>query len=355
MEQNFESLSLRSMLADAPGHPLIWTQFLETLTAQLACDSAALLASDLIDSENTRFLFSAFIPKDYQQLYENKLNQLDQFNQFICQNPRDIFSNNSVASIAADNGRKPFIPLYQQKHRLGVSIPCTNKHALSLLLNRCRVFSEAEQEHARQLLHHLLPDLEKAMHAEQHHKIRTQLRQLLDGHFDSYIIIDAELNIVLADPVFKALMQQMDCVKITENRFGMKNPVIEQRLKSLITQNQSASIHNQCQSCQIILLPIASLKNLYPWECYEDGFIVTFTHNKQENPALERLVALYQLSHCEAVCALHFMQTPSITDIASTTYRSQETVRNHLKHVMQKMDVHSQAELMKELMALASL
>lgn len=150
-------------------------------------------------------------------------------------------------------------------------------------------------------------------------------------------------------------MQQMDCVKITENRFGMKNPVIEQRLKSLITQNQSASIHNQCQSCQIILLPIASLKNLYPWECYEDGFIVTFTHNKQENPALERLVALYQLSHCEAVCALHFMQTPSITDIASTTYRSQETVRNHLKHVMQKMDVHSQAELMKELMALASL
>ncbi|NOR80520.1 MAG: hypothetical protein GQ529_06750 [Methyloprofundus sp.] len=49
------------------------------------------------------------------------------------------------------------------------------------------------------------------------------------------------------------------------------------------------------------------------------------------------------------------MKTPSIHDVATKTYRSQETVRNHIKHTMQKMDVHNQAELMKKLITLAAL
>jgi len=49
------------------------------------------------------------------------------------------------------------------------------------------------------------------------------------------------------------------------------------------------------------------------------------------------------------------MKTPSIRDIAMKSYRSQETIRNHIKHTMQKMDVHNQAELMKQLMSLNAL
>ena len=49
------------------------------------------------------------------------------------------------------------------------------------------------------------------------------------------------------------------------------------------------------------------------------------------------------------------MNTPSIHDIATSTHRSKETIRNHIKRTMQKMKVHSQAELMKKLVTLAAI
>lgn len=352
MSQNVDNMSLRAILANAPGHPLIWHQFLDELTRQLHCGSGILLVSDLADNQKNRFLFSAHINKDYQEHYETRLNKLDTFNHVLCNNPTHIFYNQTLAEVADKNG---FIPPDGQQFRFGVSIPCNSKHALSLLLNRQTAFTPAEQRQTERVLRGFVPALDEAMRAEQRHKISSQLRQTLGGPFDSYIIIDRQLQIVFSDPVFTALIQQMDCVHIDEKRFGMKNPAIEKRLLSLIETRQSGSIHNQCQSCQITLLPTSSLKNLYPWECYKEDFILAFTHDKTHNPTLDRLMTLHHLSHCEAVCALHFMRTPSITDIASNTFRSQETVRNHLKHVMQKMDVHSQAELMKKMITLASL
>lgn len=355
MESNIEWSSLQSVLANAPGHPVIWTQFLAELTRQLKFDSGYLLASDLCDSSKTRFLFSAYISKEYQQLYENKLNRSDDFNHLMCKSPNQIFYHQQSKELSQSHSINTFVPPQQQWQRCGVAIPCNNHYALSLLLHRHDVFTETEQQQIEQVLQHLLPDLDTAIHTEQHHKISSQLRQSLENHFDSYIIVDADLNIVFAEPIFTQVIQQIDCVKIVNNRFGMKNSAIEQRLISLVNQKETGSIHNQCQSCQITLIPIASLKNLYPWECFKDGFILTFTHDIQQNRALERLTELYRLSHCEAACALHFMQTPSIADIAQNTFRSQETVRNHIKHVMQKMDAHSQAELMKKLITLASL
>ncbi|MDD1622268.1 MAG: LuxR C-terminal-related transcriptional regulator, partial [Methylococcaceae bacterium] len=162
-------------------------------------------------------------------------------------------------------------------------------------------------------------------------------------------------NIIFSDPIFTSIISQLDCVKISGSHFGMKNPAMEQQLLSLIENNRGAKIPNHCHACQIMLTPISSLKNLYQWECYKDGFILSFTHDKEKNPAIDRLTEIYHLSQCEAVCALNFMHTPSIPDIAANTYRSQETVRNHIKHAMQKMEVHSQAELMKKLITLASL
>jgi DNA-binding CsgD family transcriptional regulator len=80
-----------------------------------------------------------------------------------------------------------------------------------------------------------------------------------------------------------------------------------------------------------------------------------FTHENKKNAIIGRLEDIFQLSRCEAICALNFMNTPSIQNIAANTYRSEETIRNHLKRTMQKMDVHNQAELMKKLITLAAL
>ena len=355
MDQIAEDVDLNSILANAPGNPLIWTRFLAELTRQLNCDSSALLVTDLIKRENTHFLFSIHIPKDYQEKYENALNRLDIFNYFISKTPYHVFCNQTLKDSYFKEAESVFAPPCNQNYRFGISIPCNHSHSISLLVNRKELFNDEDLERATRILQSIISSLDEAIHTEQQRKINSQLIHYVGDHFDGYIIVDHELNILFSDSVYTSIISQLDCVNISENRFGMKTPAIEQRLLSLIENNQEATIHSQCQYCQITLIPISSLKNLYQWECFKDGFILTFTHDKEKNPAIDRLTDIYHLSRCEAVCALHFMKTPSIPDVATNTYRSQETVRNHIKHTMQKMDVHSQAELMKKLITLAVL
>jgi DNA-binding CsgD family transcriptional regulator len=356
MDQIADGVDLKSILANAPGNPLIWNRFLAELTRQLNCDSSALLITDFIERENTHFLFSSHIPQNYQEQYKNTLNRLDLFNYFISKTPHQVFCNQTLKDACIEEVKNGFIPPCGQNYRFGLSIPCTHNHSLNLLVNRKEAFNDEERQRVTRALQSITSSLDEAIHAEQRHKISSQLIHTIGDYFDGYIIVDHKLNILLFDPVYTSIISQLDCVKISESRFGMKNPAIEQRLLSLIKNNQEAtSIHNQCHSCQITLIPISSLKNLYPWECFKDGFILTFTHDKEKNPAIDRLTEIYHLSRCEAICALHFMKTPSIPDIARHTYRSPETVRNHIKHTMQKMDVHSQAELMKKLITLVAL
>ncbi|MFZ2405269.1 MAG: LuxR C-terminal-related transcriptional regulator [Methylobacter sp.] len=356
MDQIAEGVDLNSILANAPGNPFIWNRFLTELVRQLDCDSSALLVTDLIEKEKTHFLFSAHIPVEYQEQYQNTLNRLDGFNYFISKTPLQVFCNQTLADIYTEELESDFIPPCGQGFRFGVSIPCNHNYSLSLLINRKAAFDDGELQRVTQILQSIISALNEAVHAEQRHKINSQMIHFIDGHFDGYIIVDHELNILFSDPVYTSIISQLDCVNISENRFGMTPPAIEQRLLSLIENNEQASFaHDPCHSCRITLTPISSLKNLYQWECYKDGFILTFTHDKDNNPAIDRLIEIYHLSRCEAVCALHFMKNPSISDIAANTFRSQETVRNHIKHTMQKMDVHSQAELMKKLITLAAL
>lgn len=352
MDQFLETVDLISLLADAPGHAMLWGRFLHELKLALACDSSALLITDLINPAASRFLYSAGIPVEYQHKYENSLNTLDIFNSFISQNPRRVFYNQTLN----DEIIIEHIPFDEQYHRFGLSIPCNQQYSLSLLLNRKTRFNEAEQLRIQRILKSIEPSLDEAMHAEQRHKIHNQLRHYLGGNFDSYVIIDRQLTIIYSEPAFNSILSQMDCLDISEQQFGMKSSAMQQQLLSLMANNEGTKvIPNQCHSCLITFIPLRDLKNLYQWECYKDGFILAFSHEKDRNPMIDRLIAIHHLSKCEAICAVHFMNTPSIADIASSSFRSEATVRNHIKHAMQKMNVHSQAEFMKTLLTLTAL
>lgn len=348
---------LTEILENVPGNPLLWTQFLSELALLLNCDSCVLLVTDLVDRGKTRFLYSANISQEYQNEYEHKLNKVDSFNFYISKNALQVFSNLVLMNGRSIQLESDFIPFDEQYFRFGLSIPCSENHSLNLLLNRKQAFNDEGHQRVVNVLQKLIPSLENAMHAEQRYKISSQLIHYIDDYFDGYIIVDRELNVLFSDPLNTSIISQMESVKFKGNRFGFENKIIEQRLLTLIESNETVdtSIYSQNQSCQITLIPISSLQNLYQWECYKDGFILTFTKDKEKNPTIDRLVDIYHLSKCEAVCALHFIKTPSISDIAKRTFRSQETVRNHIKHTMQKMDVHNQAALMKKLLILATL
>jgi len=357
MNNTSKKLDLYSILTLAPNNSLIWTRFLEELTYQMNCDSSMLLVTDLIKRGKTHFLFSSHISQKYQERYVNELNRWDLFNYFICKNPRQVFCNQSLVNVYDKEGEGCFIPPSGQKYRFGVSVPCNHAHFLNLLVNRKRVFDTKERQGITKLLQPIVPIIERNLCLEQRHIINAQLQFSTGNYFNGFIIIDRELNILFYDPLYTAIITQLDCVSVLGGRFDIKIKAVKQRLLSLIDNNEKASIHNQCTSCQIMLIPISTLdmKDLYPWECYSEDFIITFTHSKEKNPVIDRLINFFHLSRSEAICALRFMQTPSVSGIATKTCRSTETIRNHLKHTMQKMNVHNQAELMRRLIAFSAL
>ena len=58
----------------------------------------------------------------------------------------------------------------------------------------------------------------------------------------------------------------------------------------------------------------------------------------------------YGITKTEAQCIVQFIMTPDIRSTANAMRRSQSTVRNHLKSAMSKLEVHSQAQMLKIVM-----
>ena len=351
-----EKTELTSLLLNASGNIFVWQRFLEQLAMRLNCDSSALLVTDLAQPENTRFLFKANISKEHQERYETKLNRLDTFNHFISKNPLKVFCNQNLKDSHGNKIEDRVIQAERQNYRFGLSIPFNHSHSFSLLVYRKKMFNDLELHQVTNYLKSIIPFLETAIYEEQRLKINSQLFNYTGVHFDGYIIVDRELNILFSNPDHPSFVCQLDCLNVSENLLDIQNPAIEQRLEWLIkNDDQNITTHNQCHSCQITLIRMSSLENLYPWECHKDGFVFMFAHDYNQNAIINRLEDIFRLSRCEAVCALNFMNTPSINDIATSTQRSKETIRNHIKRTMQKMKVHRQAELMKKLITVAAI
>jgi len=116
MDQAVNNIDLTLLLANAPGNALVWQRFLAELNQQLNFDSSALLITNLVNPENSQFLFTESIPLTYQEQYEKGLNKLDSFNCFISTRPKHIFCNQRFEdSYFADNYyveiESNFIPL----------------------------------------------------------------------------------------------------------------------------------------------------------------------------------------------------------------------------------------------------
>jgi hypothetical protein len=338
--------NLTRLLANSPGNAAIWKQFLLELSSLLKCEMAELLVNDLSVPGRHRLLYGVNIETDLKK--KNACASAD-FRQFVAAHPYLVSSNQNINELHCQSVETGLL------FSFGIAIPCNQRYVVSLLVTRLHPFNSAETTQTNQVLQNILEPLESAIQGEQRHKIKNQLSHFLGHHFDSYIVVDDKLKIVFSDPIDVSIIQQMDCVSIKDKQFSLNNPSLELQIMAMIELNQSVSIHNRCDSCQINVVPTSALTNLYQWECYKEGYILVFTLDKEKNSVINRLTEIYNLSKCEAVCAIQFMHTPSIADIAGNTFRSQETIRNHIKHTMQKMDAHSQAELMKKLIIVSSL
>ena len=358
MDNLKDHVKLKDILSKAPGNPNLWELFLAQLTKEVNCESGVMLITDRINGENTQYLYHYNVSPAHKECYEKKFNFLDTFNFYISQNPYTVFCNQTVnPSHLNAEVESNFMAPNGCAFRFGLSIPYNKRYSLNLYLNRSSAFTEHELHRFGQLLKFVIHQLEEALLEEQRHNISSQIINQTCGQTPGYIIVDRSLKILFYDPVFSAIIASMDCIRITDDQLEILPKNNNGCLMSLIDRltNEMTPTLDHCSSCTITMIPVSTLDNLYAWEFQEDAFILTFTNETEENPAIARLIKLHKLTKCEAICALLFIENPSIPDIADNTNRSQDTVRNHIKRIMQKLGVHSQAALMKKLIAVASL
>ena len=103
-----EQTELTSLLQNSSGNIFVWQRFLEQVAVRLNCDSSALLVTDLAQPENTRFLFTANTSEEHQERYETELTNLDAFNQFISNNPLEVFCNQNLKVLWQTDKRREY-------------------------------------------------------------------------------------------------------------------------------------------------------------------------------------------------------------------------------------------------------
>jgi DNA-binding CsgD family transcriptional regulator len=341
-------LTISEILSKAPGNPVLWHLFLAELANTMQCDSGFLAIVDLERDGNIHFLSHYHTASEQRSYFEQNFRKTDSFDAHVARHPYQVF--------CSSQGNDSIVESDERYCRFGVSLPLNSRYAYCLCLNSQRPSTEPVLPGCMQWLHALMPSLQSALHKEQWFSLYHQMTLRTGQHVAAYLIVDRGLNVLFSDPVFNRIIQDMDGVEIRGKRLVFNYRSTEDRVLALMEGGDCEFVRpqNPCASYDITVIPARALDNFYAWEFYQKGVVLTFTGGDENNPTLVRLMALYHLTKSEAACALQFISTPSIVDIASSNNRSPETVRNHLKSIMQKLDVHNQGALMKKLLTIAA-
>jgi DNA-binding CsgD family transcriptional regulator len=348
-------ITIHEILTKAPGNPVLWRLFLAEIASTLQCDSGFLAIVDLEHNGRLHYLYHLNIAAEQRSYFEQSFHKMDSFDAHVVRHPYRVFCSSLWNAPSHGNGR--VIESDETYCRFGVSFPLNSRYAYCLCLNSQRSVAEPVTPGCLPWLDALIPSLQNALHKEQGFNLYHQITLRTGKHVAAYLIVDRSLNVLFSDAVFNRIIKDMECVKTRDKRLAFINRSIEERVLALMDggECESVTLLNPCTPYDITVIPARALDNFYAWEFYKKGIVLTFTSGHENNPTLIRLMALYNLTKSEASCALQFIATPSIPDIAAFHSRSPETVRNHLKSIMQKLDVHSQGALMKKLLAIAAL
>jgi DNA-binding NarL/FixJ family response regulator len=349
--------TIKDILSKAPYNPVLWQLFLSELAGVMHCDSGFLSIADLARGGRFHHLHRYNITPEQQSCFERNFLKGRSFEASIAKQPYQVICSIMPNESFRHDDFGTEADVTGELCRFGVSLPLNGRYVYCMVLNGSRTAAKPDLQNHAQQLQALVPALQQALLKEQWLSLYSQITLLTGQHVTAYIIVDRALNVLFSYPVFNRIIADMDCVEIRNKRLVFLNKAIEQRVLALMERTGCDAVTAQTQSasCAITVIPACALDNLYGWEFYKKGVVLTFSSNQENSPTLVRLMTLYNLTKCEAICALQFIATPSVPEIATDSYRSTETVRNHIKSIMKKLDVHNQGALMKKLLAIAAL
>ena len=210
----------------------------------------------------------------------------------------------------------------------------------------------------------LLPHLQRA--AAVARRLGEADAAMLAGQsaFDSFdrpaFTFDASGRVLHHNAAAEAILLRGDVLSLHHGVLSAAMPAISQRIADSVGahRKQAHSIRlpyrtNRAPAAEAVLTTVP-LGAPTGWAMLRPAATMAFVN---ETPLAglisgERLVSLFQLTAAEVELALDLVAGHGLSEIAERRARSINTVRTHLRHLMAKLGVHRQSEVIRLLMSL---
>jgi DNA-binding CsgD family transcriptional regulator len=169
------------------------------------------------------------------------------------------------------------------------------------------------------------------------------------------IILDARANVIVLNPEARLIVNERDGIGMTERRLILNRKCeFSSVLQASLTEGGAgtdAAIHvtrpSGKRSYECVISPIRGLTGLSRQRAYTMVFVID---PERIQISHERFARRYRLTPNEARLAAIMAEGQSIRRASERMSIGRSTARSHLKHLMQKVGVRRQAELVAVLL-----
>lgn len=349
--------NLRDLIAQLPSSPTLWNTLLREAVWATECASGVLLITDLRNGGNNHSEHVHNVPLEHKQIYESHFNAIDRFNEMLALQPDTVMCTDQLPMERCNEEVEgDFMAPLGYGHRLGVSIACNQRYSINLYLNRDAAFSEAEQVRGSALLGGLVKPLRAALEAERRQAFARALF-LESGMLDDFVgfaIVDQSRRVMHKEQAFGLAVEGLPELELRGGRLTFQATDLEASYHKTLRGRGSETVHlsNGEQAFELLMLPSRMLTGLLPWERPVEGVLLALYGLERRRFVTSRFRSVYGLTPAETELVINFARKPDLNRLSQSMHRSRETLRNHLKRAMAKLDIHSQAELVRVVTAL---
>lgn len=194
------------------------------------------------------------------------------------------------------------------------------------------------------------------------------LRQVLNQLGLATLVVSHDLDVAFLSTAAKNILDQADGLLLTNNQLQTSMVLENGRLKKLLDEAVKAGAKNGGRSTdgidvemyvsrpskkQPLHLRMVPVISAHPVST-ESGQVIILISDLEANftGLIKRLQDNFHLTPRECECALMLAEGEPLGEIAGHMHISEQTIREHLKHMFLKMQVNKQHELVAKLLRL---
>lgn len=194
------------------------------------------------------------------------------------------------------------------------------------------------------------------------------LMQVLNQLGQATLVVSCDLNVAFLSATAKNILDQSDGLSIANNKLLTSTAIESAYLKKLLTETVHTCAKNGGRNTNGIdaEMYISRPSNKHPLhlrivpvtpvlkETPADGQVIILIRDLEANftGLIKRLQDNFRLTPRECECAALLADGMPLNEIADQMNISEQTIREHLKHMFLKMQVNKQHELVAKLLRL---